>query len=135
VTIDVVTDHSLMLPVIRDVDKKGVHELAQDIEQLAEKARLRKLAMADMQGGCFTISSLGGIGGGYFSPIINWPEVAILGVGRSKKQPHWDGEEFVPRDMLPLALTYDHRVVNGADAARFSRYVAEALEDLRRLLL
>lgn len=129
------TEHGLMVPVIRDADKKGVHELAQDIEQLAEKARLRKLAMADMQGGCFTISSLGGIGGGYFSPIINWPEVAILGVGRSKKQPYWNGETFEPRDVLPLSLSYDHRVVDGADAARFAKYISEALGDLRHLLL
>lgn len=129
------TDYGLVVPVLRDVDKKGLRDIAAEVVELATKARDKRLSPADMQGGCFTISSLGGIGGGYFSPIINWPEVAILGVGRSKKQPHWDGEQFVPRDMLPLALTYDHRVVNGADAARFSRYVAEALEDMRRLLL
>lgn len=129
------TEHGLMVPVIRDVDKKGLHELAAEVVELAEKARDRKLQASDMQGGCFTISSLGGIGGGYFSPIINWPEVAILGVGRSEKEPRWNGEEFVPRDMLPLSLTYDHRVVDGADAARFSRYLAGALEDLRRVLL
>jgi len=129
------TDYGLVVPVLRNVHQKSLREIAAEVVALAGKARDKRLSPADMQGGCFTISSLGGIGGGYFSPIINWPEVAILGVGRSKKQPHWDGEEFVPRDMLPLALTYDHRVVNGADAARFSRYVAEALEDLRRLLL
>jgi len=129
------TDYGLVVPVLRDVDKKGLRDIAAEVVELATKARDKKLSPAEMQGGCFTISSLGGIGGGYFTPIINWPEVAILGVGRSKKQPEWNGEEFVPRDMLPLALTYDHRVVNGADAARFSRYVAEALEDMRRLLL
>lgn len=129
------TEHGLMVPVIRDAEQKGVRELAQEITELAEKARARKLTGADMQGGCFTISSLGGIGGGYFSPIINWPEVAILGVGRSKKQPHWNGDAFEPRDMLPLSLSYDHRVVDGADAARFTKYISEALGDLRYLLL
>lgn len=129
------TEHGLMVPVIREADKKGVRELAQDIALLAAKARERKLSPAEMQGGCLTISSLGGIGGGHFSPIINWPEVAILGVGRSKKQPEWNGEAFEPRDMLPLSLSYDHRVVDGADAARFTRYISNALADLRHLLL
>lgn len=129
------TEHGLMVPVVRDVNKKGVREIALAITELAAKARSRKLSMAEMQGGCFTISSLGGIGGGHFSPIINWPEVAILGVGRSNKQPWWSGDAFVPRDLLPLSLSYDHRVVDGADAARFTRYISEALEDMRRLLL
>lgn len=129
------TEHGLMVPVVREVNKKGLREIAQAIAALAEKARSRKLSLAEMQGGCFTISSLGGIGGGFFSPIINWPEVAILGVGRSSKQPFWKGDTFVPRDLLPLSLSYDHRVVDGADAARFTRYISEALEDMRRLLL
>ncbi len=129
------TEHGLMVPVVRDADKKGVRELAEEIRALAQRARERKLQPQEMQGGCFTISSLGGIGGGHFTPIINWPEVAILGVGRSKKQPHWNGEAFVPREMLPLSLSYDHRVIDGADAARFTRYLAHALEDMRHLLL
>jgi pyruvate dehydrogenase E2 component (dihydrolipoamide acetyltransferase) len=120
------TPAGLMVPVIRDVDKKSSWELA---------AETRKLKPADMQGGCFTISSLGGIGGTGFTPIVNAPEVAILGVSKLAVKPVWDGKEFVPRKMLPLALSYDHRVVNGADAGRFFTYLASLLADIRRLAL
>ena len=103
--------------------------------ELAEKARNRKLTPADMKGGTFSISSLGGIGGTAFTPIVNWPEVAILGVSRSDMQPVWDGEQFQPRLMLPLSLSYDHRVIDGADAARFTTYLSQLLTDMRRALL
>jgi pyruvate dehydrogenase E2 component (dihydrolipoamide acetyltransferase) len=129
------TKAGLVVPVIRDVDKKGLFELASDLGEISQKARNRKLSPAEMQGGCFTITSLGGIGGTAFTPIINVPEVAILGVSRSKMQPVYQAEEFVPRLMLPLSLSYDHRVIDGAAAVRFTRYLNFILSDVRRLLL
>ncbi|MDM8568802.1 2-oxo acid dehydrogenase subunit E2, partial [Thiotrichales bacterium HSG1] len=129
------TPNGLMVPVIKEVDKKGLFELAEDLLDLSQKARDGKLSSAEMQGGCFTITSLGGIGGTAFTPIINAPEVAILGVSRSKTQPiHIDGE-FIPRLMLPLSLSYDHRVIDGADGVRFTQYLSFILADVRRLLL
>ncbi|MDD2914152.1 MAG: dihydrolipoyllysine-residue acetyltransferase [Gallionella sp.] len=129
------TPDGLVVPVLRDVDKKGIVQLAKELGEISARARDRKLAAADMQGGCFTISSLGGIGGTAFTPIINAPEVAILGVSRSgMKQMYRDGE-FVPRLMLPLSLSYDHRVIDGASAARFTVYLAQTLADIRRLAL
>jgi len=124
-----------VVPVIKDADKKGLKAIAQEMGELAEKARNRKLTPADMKGGTFSISSLGGIGGTAFTPIVNWPEVAILGVSRSDMQPAWDGEQFQPRLMLPLSLSYDHRVIDGADAARFTSYLSQLLTDMRRALL
>ena len=124
-----------MVPVIRDVDQKGVFELAQNLGDVSEKARNRKLKREDLQGGCFSISSLGGIGGTAFTPLVNAPEVAILGVTRSKMTPQWNGEEFIPRLMLPLDLTYDHRVIDGAGAARFLADFCTLLSDMKRLLL
>ena len=129
------TPNGLVVPVIKDADKKGLKEIALEMGELAEKARNRKLTPADMKGGPFSISSLGGIGGTAFPPIVNWPEVAILGVSRSDLQPVWDGEQFQPRLMLPLSLSYDHRAVNGADAARFTTLLASLLGDIRGLLL
>ena len=129
------TPNGLVVPVIRDADQKGLIELAQELTDLSTRARDGKLKGDEMKGGCFSISSLGGIGGTAFTPIINAPELAILGVSRSETRPVWDGETFQPRLMLPLSLSYDHRVIDGADAARFTRYLAEQLEDLRRLLL
>jgi len=129
------TPNGLMVPVIRDADQKGLIELAQELTDMSGRARDGKLKGEEMKGGCFSISSLGGIGGTAFTPIINAPELAILGVSRSEMKPVWDGEQFQPRLMLPLSLSYDHRVIDGADAARFTRYLAEQLEDLRRLLL
>jgi len=129
------TPNGLVVPVVRDCDRKGLIELAQDLTDLSERAREGKLKSDEMKGGCLTISSLGGIGGTGFTPIINAPELAILGVSRAVMKPVWDGEAFEPRLMLPLALSYDHRVIDGADAARFTRYLATQLEDLRRLLL
>ncbi|MEY6432409.1 dihydrolipoyllysine-residue acetyltransferase [Thioalkalicoccus limnaeus] len=129
------TAEGLLVPVIRDVDRKGLLDLAGEVADLSAKARAGKLLPGDMQGGCFTISSLGGIGGTAFTPIVNHPEVAILGVSRAATRPVWDGEAFIPRQMLPLSLAYDHRVVDGADGARFTRYVADMLADIRRLLL
>ena len=131
--IAVETPNGLVVPVIRDADTKSVAQLAQEMSELAAKARDKKLTMNDMSGSCFTISSLGGIGGTSFTPIVNAPEVAILGVSRSKIEPIWNGEEFVPGMMLPLSLSYDHRVIDGAEAARFTRHVAAVLEDVRRL--
>ena len=128
------TPNGLVVPVVRDADRKDVYELARQLAQLSEKARAGKLAPGDMQGGCFTISSLGGIGGTAFTPIINAPEVAILGVSRSSMQPVYQGGSFVPRLMLPLSLSYDHRVIDGAMAARFTTYLAQALADPRGLL-
>ena len=124
-----------MVPVIRDVDRKGIHELSKELGSASKRARDGKLSSADMQGACFTISSLGGIGGTSFTPIVNAPEVAILGVVRSKMAPVWNGKEFVPRLMLPVSLSYDHRVIDGALAARFSRHLCHVLEDVRRLVL
>jgi pyruvate dehydrogenase E2 component (dihydrolipoamide acetyltransferase) len=129
------TPAGLMVPVLRDVDKKGLFQIATELTDLAKKAREGKLLPADMQGGCFTISSLGSIGGQGFTPIVNAPEVAILGVSRAETKPVWDGAQFVPRLMLPLSLSYDHRAINGSDAGRFFTYMAAVLSDLRRLLL
>ncbi len=128
------TPNGLVVPVVRDADRKDVYELARQLAQLSEKARAGKLAPGDMQGGCFTISSLGGIGGTAFTPIINAPEVAILGVSRSSMQPVYQGGTFVPRLMLPLSLSYDHRVIDGAMAVRFTTYLARTLGDPRGLL-
>lgn len=129
------TPNGLVVPVIRDVDRKGVNQIAQETGELAKKARDGKLGPADMQGGCFSISSLGGIGGTAFTPIVNAPEVAILGVSKSSIQPVWDGAQFQPRLMLPLSLSYDHRVIDGALAARFAVFLAQVLADMRRVLL
>lgn len=129
------TPNGLMVPVIRDVDKKGIYQIAQESNALAKKAREGKLTPKEMQGGCFTISSLGAIGGKGFTPIVNCPEVAILGVSRAEMKPVWNGKEFAPRFMLPLSLTYDHRAINGGDAGRFFTYLNAVLADVRRLLL
>ncbi|MDG2525220.1 dihydrolipoyllysine-residue acetyltransferase [Stenotrophomonas sp. HITSZ_GD] len=129
------TPNGLVVPVIRDVDKKGVVQIAQETGELAKKARDGKLGPADMSGGCFSISSLGGIGGTAFTPIVNAPEVAILGVSKSSIQPVWDGKQFQPKLMLPLSLSYDHRVIDGALAARFTTYLGQVLADMRRVLL
>ncbi|MEB2185005.1 dihydrolipoyllysine-residue acetyltransferase [Xanthomonas campestris pv. campestris] len=129
------TPNGLVVPVIRDVDKKGVLQIAQESGELAKKARDGKLGPADMSGGCFSISSLGGIGGTAFTPIINAPEVAILGVSKSAMQPVWNGKDFAPKLMLPLSLSYDHRVIDGALAARFTTYLSQVLADMRRVLL
>lgn len=129
------TPDGLVVPVIRGADKKSLVEISQEIREFALKARDKKLKPADMQGGCFTISSLGGIGGTSFTPIVNTPEVAILGVSRSKMQPEWNGSEFEPRLMLPLSLSYDHRVIDGADGARFTSHLSKMLSDIRRLLV
>jgi pyruvate dehydrogenase E2 component (dihydrolipoamide acetyltransferase) len=135
VGIAVDTPDGLVVPVIRDADKKGLVELASELAAISAKARDRKLTPADMSGGCFSISSLGGIGGTNFTPIINAPEVAILGVSKSQTKPVWNGEKFKPRLMLPLSLSYDHRVIDGAEAARFTAYLTQVLGDIRRLLL
>ena len=129
------TPNGLVVPVVRDVDRKGVLQIAQETSDLARKARDGKLGPADMQGGCFSISSLGGIGGTSFTPIVNAPEVAILGVSKSAIRPVWDGKAFAPRLLLPLSLSYDHRVIDGAAAARFTAYLAQLLADMRRVLL
>ncbi len=129
------TPNGLVVPVIKDADKKGVLQISKEMGELAGKAREGKLGPADMQGACFTISSLGGIGGRYFTPIINAPEVAILGVCKSTMEPVWDGEKFVPRLMLPLSLSWDHRVIDGASAARFNAYLGQILGDFRRVML
>ncbi len=129
------TPNGLMVPVLRDADKKGIFQISQEMGELAKKARDGKLGTAEMTGGCFSISSLGGIGGGYFTPIINAPEVAIMGVGKSKIEPVWDGKQFAPRLMLPLSLSWDHRVIDGASAARFNAYFASLLADFRRIAL
>lgn len=129
------TSHGLMVPVIRNVDQKGLWELAAESAELAQKARDKQLKPAEMQGACFTITSLGGIGGTAFTPIVNTPEVAILGISKAAMKPVWDGKEFQPRLMLPLSLSYDHRAVNGADAARFTTLLSQLLGDIRSLLL
>jgi pyruvate dehydrogenase E2 component (dihydrolipoamide acetyltransferase) len=129
------TPEGLVVPVIRDVDRKGITELSRELGTVSARAREGKLSPADLAGACFTISSLGGIGGTAFTPIVNAPEVAILGVVRSKMAPVWDGSAFVPRLMLPISLSYDHRVIDGALAARFARYLCHLLEDVRRLVL
>jgi pyruvate dehydrogenase E2 component (dihydrolipoamide acetyltransferase) len=129
------TPNGLMVPVLKDADQKGVLQISQEMGELAKKAREGKLSPAEMTGATFTISSLGGIGGRYFTPIINAPEVAILGVCKSQMEPVWNGKEFVPRLMLPLSLTWDHRVIDGASAARFNVYLGQILSDFRRVLL
>ena len=135
VGIAVDTPDGLVVPVIRDADKKGLLELAAELSEISKKARDKKLSAADMQGGCFSISSLGGIGGTAFTPIVNAPEVAILGVSKAAMKPVWNGKEFAPRLILPLSLSYDHRVIDGALAARFAVFLANQLGDIRRLLL
>ncbi|MDD5577990.1 MAG: 2-oxo acid dehydrogenase subunit E2 [Methylobacter sp.] len=129
------TPNGLVVPVLRNVNNKGINEISAELAEKSEKARQGKLMPADMQGGCMTVSSLGGIGGTAFTPIVNAPEVAILGVTRAKMQPVWNGKEFVPRLMLPLDLTYDHRVIDGAEGARFMTAIKQYLSDIRRLLL
>jgi pyruvate dehydrogenase E2 component (dihydrolipoamide acetyltransferase) len=129
------TPEGLVVPVIRDVDKKTIWQLAEEITALAQRARDKQLKPDDMQGGVFTVSSLGAIGGEGFTPIINAPEVAILGVGCASVQPVWDGDAFQPRTQLPLALSYDHRVVNGGDGGRFLAEVSSLLGDVRRFIL
>jgi pyruvate dehydrogenase E2 component (dihydrolipoamide acetyltransferase) len=129
------TPNGLLVPVIRDVDQKSVTEIAQDLTDKAQKARAGKLGLADMQGGCLSVSSLGGIGGTAFTPIVNAPEVAILGLSRAEMKPMWNGSDFVPKLMLPLSLSYDHRVIDGAEAARFSQRLAALLGDIRHLVL
>ena len=129
------TPSGLVVPVIRDADKKSIVEIASEMGELAKAARDGKLSPSQMQGGCFTISSLGGIGGTDFTPIINAPEVAILGVSRSSIEPVWNGSEFKPRLMLPMSLSYDHRVIDGAAAARFNAYLASLMSDFRRVAL
>jgi pyruvate dehydrogenase E2 component (dihydrolipoyllysine-residue acetyltransferase) len=129
------TPEGLVVPVIRDVDRKGITELSRELGDVSKKARDGKLTPADLQGASFTISSLGGIGGTAFTPIVNAPEVAILGVVRSRMAPVWNGETFVPRLLLPVSVSYDHRVIDGALAARFTRYLCHVLEDVRRLVL
>ena len=123
------TEAGLLVPVIRDVDQKNILDLTAELSEISQKARDRKLSMEEMQGGCFTISNLGGIGGTSFTPVVNTPEVAILGVSRGRREPTWQGDGFEPRMMLPLSLSYDHRIIDGADAARFLRWVCEALEE------
>jgi pyruvate dehydrogenase E2 component (dihydrolipoamide acetyltransferase) len=129
------TPNGLVVPVIKDADTKGILAISQEMAELARKARDGKLSPAEMSGGCFSISSLGGIGGRYFTPIINAPEVAILGVCRSNTEPRWDGKAFQPRLILPLSLSWDHRVIDGAAAARFNAYLGQVLADFRRVLL
>ena len=129
------TPNGLVVPVITEADKKGVIELAQETSAMAKLAREGKLSPTQMQGGCISISSLGGIGGTHFTPIINAPEVAILGVSKSYQKPVWDGKVFVPRLTLPLSLSYDHRVIDGASAARFNAYLGALLADFRRIIL
>ncbi|MFZ7217091.1 pyruvate dehydrogenase complex dihydrolipoyllysine-residue acetyltransferase [Avibacterium avium] len=129
------TPNGLVVPVFKDVNKKGIIELSRELAEISKKARAGKLTASDMQGGCFTISSLGGIGGTQFTPIVNAPEVAILGVSKSEMTPVWNGKEFTPRLMLPLSLSYDHRVIDGADGARFITFINGVLSDLRRLVM
>lgn len=129
------TPNGLVVPVIRDVDKKGLIELARELAEASARMRAGKIGPTDLQGGCFSISSLGGIGGSYFTPIINAPEVAILGVGRAAMKPSWNGKRFVPRLTLPLSLSYDHRVIDGAQGARFIAFLSDVLSDIRRLML
>ncbi len=129
------TPNGLVVPVIRDADKKGLLEIAKDLGEVSARMRAGKIAPADLQGGCFSISSLGGLGGTHFAPIINAPEVAILGVGKAAMKPLWNGKEFAPRLMLPLSLSYDHRVIDGAQGARFISFLSSVLSDIRRLVL
>ena len=129
------TPNGLVVPVIKNADQKSVIDIAKEMTELSTKAREGKLSPTEMQGGCFSISSLGGIGGTFFTPIINAPEVAILGVSKSSMKPIWNGKEFVPRLILPMSLSYDHRVVDGASGARFSTYLAGLMSDIRKLVL
>jgi pyruvate dehydrogenase E2 component (dihydrolipoamide acetyltransferase) len=129
------TEHGLLVPVLRDADRKGLREIARELRELAERARLRRLSPSELEGGTFTVSNLGGIGGTAFSPIVSWPQVAILGVSRAEILPRWNGEAFEPRPFLPLSLSYDHRLVDGALGARFLRHVCEGLEDPWNLVL
>lgn len=129
------TPTGLVVPVVRDVDQKGIHQLSRELLEISIKAREGKLKATDMQGGCFTISSLGGIGGTAFTPIVNAPEVAILGVSKSEMKPKWNGKDFDPRLMLPLSMSYDHRVIDGALAARFTVHLASVMSDIRKLIL
>jgi len=129
------TSGGLVVPVVRDADRKGVFDLAHELSEISKVARDQKLKPADLQGGTFSISSLGGIGGSYFTPIINAPEVAILGVSRAVMRPVWNGKEFVPRLIMPLSLSYDHRAIDGATAARFSTFLVSVLSDIRKLIL
>jgi len=129
------TPNGLMVPVIRDLDHKGIFQLARELGELGGRAREGKLSPSDLQGGCFSISSLGGIGGSFFTPIVNAPEVAILGVSRAEMRPLWNGKAFLPRLMLPLSLSYDHRVIDGAEGVRFTTLLGRLLGDIRRLLL
>ncbi|MCZ2292703.1 MAG: 2-oxo acid dehydrogenase subunit E2, partial [Burkholderiales bacterium] len=129
------TPNGLMVPVIKDADQKGILQISQEMSELAKKAREGKLSPGEMSGGCFSISSLGGIGGRYFTPIINAPEVAIMGVCKSSMEPRWDGKGFHPRLIQPLSLSWDHRVIDGAAAARFNAYFGALLTDFRRALL
>ncbi len=122
------TDRGLLVPVIRDVDTKTVFQLAAELQQTAERARAGKLTLDEMQGGCFTITNLGGLGGTFFTPIVNQPEVAILGMSRSRMEPVWKDGQFVPRLLMPLSLSYDHRLVDGADGIRFLRFIVDMLE-------
>jgi pyruvate dehydrogenase E2 component (dihydrolipoamide acetyltransferase) len=128
------TPNGLVVPVIHDVDKKGLMELAKELGEVSARMRAGKISPADLQGGCFSISSLGGIGGSFFTPIINAPEVAILGVSRTQTKPMWDGKAFQPRAMLPLSLSYDHRMIDGALGARFAVFVSKLLADPATLL-
>ena len=129
------TPNGLVVPVLKNADQKGITQIAKEMTELSLKAREGKLGPSDMQGGCFSISSLGGIGGTAFSPIINAPEVAILGLSRGEVKPKWNGKEFMPKLMLPLSLSYDHRVIDGASAARFNAYLGALLADFRRIAL
>jgi pyruvate dehydrogenase E2 component (dihydrolipoamide acetyltransferase) len=129
------TPNGLVVPVIRDVEKKGLLQLARELGEVSARMRDGKIAPADLQGGCFSISSLGGIGGTMFTPIINAPEVAILGVGKAVMKPVWDGKNFAPRLILPLSLSYDHRVIDGASGARFISFLSGVLGDIRKLVL
>ncbi|WP_230085936.1 dihydrolipoyllysine-residue acetyltransferase, partial [Providencia sp. wls1948] len=129
------TPNGLVVPVIKDVNKKGIMELSRELMEVSKKARAGKLTASDMQGGCFTISSLGGIGTTGFAPIVNAPEVAIMGLSRSSMKPVWNGSEFVPRLMLPMSLSFDHRVIDGADGARFITLVGQLMSDIRRLVM
>ena len=129
------TPEGLVVPVVRDADRKGVFDLAKELGEISKLARDKRLKAGDMQGGTFSISSLGGIGGTAFTPIINAPEVAILGVSRAAMKPVWNGKEFGPRLIMPIALSYDHRVIDGALAARFTSYLAQVIADIRRGML
>jgi pyruvate dehydrogenase E2 component (dihydrolipoamide acetyltransferase) len=129
VGIAVDTENGLLVPVVKNADQKNLTQISVDIQVLADKAKARKLSLDDMSGGSMSISNLGGIGGTAFTPIVNWPEVAILGVSRGAIEPRWNGKEFEPRQMLPLSLSYDHRLIDGADAIRFLRWVVDALEN------